>query len=860
MGVKNNKAARASARPLSATTTVAAAVAGILWGTGGVAWAQAVATAAQEQAPEAVGGQSLQEVVVTATAQGVKRLDASYNIVALSQQDIQMANPASAAEIYKLSPGVWPEASGGQTGVNIDVAGFPLGGGDSPYFTTMIQGSPLYGSSFLSFMDNSSLVRFDDTVERVEIVQGGPSALFGPGQPGATANFILRTGSEKSVGSVGMTYGFENMWRVDAFQSGKISDGWYGSIGGFYRDGQGVRDSQYPSDIGGQLTGTLKHDLDNGYLMFWARYLSDKNQWYADFPYAVQGGSIHIYPGFNQLNTTWAGKQLQNFLIPNPGCNCLQNDDISDGRGAQLSYFGSELRKSFDNGWSISNNFIFNGGYVNTQAAINNGNPTTASAFIAGLTLPPTLTAADVQAVFPGGQPVSPDQAAVELQVWRVQKKLTSVIDEFRVIKEIFTGNNLTLGLYAAHYTMNDNWSLSSNVLVTNTGNASPIILTATAGGNIYRVSSPQGIVNANGGYNILQNGRATNVAPYLSDSWRIGKWLLDAGVRAEHIDLTQETSNLHRVQMGSQFDLWNNSVSLPDGTFSPASANHTFPTYSGGVNYEFSDHMSAYFRANTGVRLPNFDDVRCNINTDATGKASNGCPAVVPLQTMRNYEVGFKIQNRWMFIDASAYDKEFEGIPYTPKNVEGVPIGPATIYGSSSKGGRVVATFSPFATSTTQALSSFLITVNGIYENAYYKDAQGCFLYQDIHGNNVCGGVNGNQLARLPKYQIRVTPSDTQTFNWGTLTEQVTYENIGKRYQDSSNLTPLPSYYTLAAGINARVGDKWEFRLLGSNLTNQIGLTEGNARFGGNTVQNNVGMGRSIVGREVNMTAKYFW
>ena len=142
MGVKNNKAVRASARPLSAATTVAAAVAGILWGAGGVAWAQAVATA-QEQAPEAVGGQSLQEVVVTATAQAVKRLDASYNIVALSQQDIQMANPASAAEIYKLSPGVWPEASGGQTGVNIDVAGFPLGGGDSPYFTTMIQGSPL---------------------------------------------------------------------------------------------------------------------------------------------------------------------------------------------------------------------------------------------------------------------------------------------------------------------------------------------------------------------------------------------------------------------------------------------------------------------------------------------------------------------------------------------------------------------------------------------------------------------------------------------------------------------------------------------------------------------------------------------
>src|SRR5690349_10737455 len=215
MRVKSNKALRASAgfagrsgNPqsvetdavlrrawprVSAANTVAAAVAGILY----AAMAAPTYAADQEQAPatgSAGAGESLQEVVVTASAQGVKKLDASYNIVSASQNDIAMANPASTAEIYKLSPGVWPEASGGQTGVNIDVAGFPLGGGDSPYFTTMVQGSPLYGAPALSFMDNSSLFRMDDTVERVEIVQGGTSALFGPAQPGATANFILRTG------------------------------------------------------------------------------------------------------------------------------------------------------------------------------------------------------------------------------------------------------------------------------------------------------------------------------------------------------------------------------------------------------------------------------------------------------------------------------------------------------------------------------------------------------------------------------------------------------------------------------------------------------------------------------------------
>src|SRR5258708_6446656 len=207
-------------------SALAVAVAGILYCAGS-------AYAADEQTTAAPPANSLDEIVVTASAQGVKKLDASYNIVSLSLDQIANANPGSAAEIFKQSPGIWPEASGGQTGANIDVAGFPNGGGDSPYFTTMINGSPLYGDASLSFLDSSSLVRMDDTVERIEIVQGGPSAIFSSGQVGASANFILRTGSDKTAGSLGITYGSEGSERVDAFYSGKIIDGWYGSVGGF---------------------------------------------------------------------------------------------------------------------------------------------------------------------------------------------------------------------------------------------------------------------------------------------------------------------------------------------------------------------------------------------------------------------------------------------------------------------------------------------------------------------------------------------------------------------------------------------------------------------------------------------------
>jgi outer membrane protein OmpA-like peptidoglycan-associated protein len=98
-----------------------ARVAAILSGTAGNVYAADQPAAAA--GTTAASGESLQEVVVTATATGVKKLDASYNIVSVSANDIAMTNPAAASDIYKLSPGVWPENSGGQTGVNIDVAG-----------------------------------------------------------------------------------------------------------------------------------------------------------------------------------------------------------------------------------------------------------------------------------------------------------------------------------------------------------------------------------------------------------------------------------------------------------------------------------------------------------------------------------------------------------------------------------------------------------------------------------------------------------------------------------------------------------------------------------------------------------------
>ena len=114
---------------------------------------QTAAPAARDQ-----GASSLETVVVTGTAiaGGVRKLEASYNIVTANEEEIRQSNPKSTADLLKISPGMWPESTGGQTGANIEIAGFP-GGGDAPYFTTLLMGSPVYGMPTLSFFETTTI-------------------------------------------------------------------------------------------------------------------------------------------------------------------------------------------------------------------------------------------------------------------------------------------------------------------------------------------------------------------------------------------------------------------------------------------------------------------------------------------------------------------------------------------------------------------------------------------------------------------------------------------------------------------------------------------------------------------------------
>lgn len=111
----------------------------------------------------------------------------------------------------------------------------------------------------------------------------------------------------------------------------------------------------------------------------------------------------------------------------------------------------------------------------------------------------------------------------------------------------------------------------------------------------------------------------------------------------------------------------------------------------------------------------------------------------------------------------------------------------------------------------------------------------------------------------RQPKRQFRITPSYYWMLPFGDLKVFATYSYIGERFADLANSQRLPAYDMLDIGANLHVGEHWEVTASGSNVTDTLGLTEGNVRVPG-AATGGVFMGRPIAGRQYQLSVAYRW
>lgn len=247
---------------------VALAISSVL----GTSLAQQAAAQEQEQQQD----KDFEQIIVTGTPAGaaVRKVDASFAVTNLSAQAMKKLAPKSTADLFKAVPGVWAESSGGVSGANVFVRGFP-GTGDAPFLTVQMEGAPLFQPPTLSFLENSTLFRIDETVSFMEALRGGPNPVISNGQPGLTTNFLLKEGGDYTEGTFKYTTSDYDLQRVDAVVSGALADDLYYMVGGYVSSSPGIRDAGFNSEKGHQFTVNITKVLDNGKMNFYTRVTDD---------------------------------------------------------------------------------------------------------------------------------------------------------------------------------------------------------------------------------------------------------------------------------------------------------------------------------------------------------------------------------------------------------------------------------------------------------------------------------------------------------------------------------------------------------------------------------------------------------
>jgi len=779
-------------------------------------------TAPPAPAPAEATSDMPQDIVVTGTAnrEGLRKLDASYSISTASAEQIREVQPTSTADLLKIVPGVWVESSGGNAGANVFIRGFPSTG-DAPFLTLEMNGSPIIAPSSLSFLEDSSIFRLDDTVERLEVLRGGPSPIFANGQPGATTNFILKEGSQDPHLSMRMTYGTEGTYRGDFVAQGPIDPNTTYMVGGFYRYSDGFRKTGFAGDLGGQITGSVTHKFDAGKLTVYGRYLDDKNAFYTPMPLIETGGKFTTFPGFDARTDTLVGKEIEHTLIEtgpsiNGGPTQKKAVDLSRGRGSNVYTFGSNFSYDFGSGFGIQNNVNFTKGTSTTFALFTGSNPQTVAQYLASAGGAGRVTYAD------SGQTLAAGQETIQAGIWSVEKHIESFTDELKLSKELFQGNTLTLGGYYAHVKDHDIWNLGNNILLALEPNARVLNATLTNGTILTR----NGFTSANS-YDVNARYTSSNVAGYLSDEWKIGQLRLDGGVRVERVTLHDTFENSSSGDLDNNpLTAYNNGATYLNGTYTTVRYAKTQVSWTAGVDYAFTGSLNGFARANKGALLPQFDDLRGNATAIQNIKP----------QTADQYEVGLKTSTHYYDLYLTGFYNRFHNLIFQDiRVVNGVEQNVVLFGGSRAYGLEFEGAVRP--------IDGVQIAVRGVVQDGKFKDF---------------GANTGNNVNRQPKFQIAATPSYTFRSDWGQARLFGTFTHIGNRFADIENQQQLGSYNTLDLGASLDLNARFSLQATVDNVTNTLALTEGNVRTVGSANTDGYFLGRPIFGRHATITAAY--
>ncbi|MGN6377264.1 MAG: TonB-dependent receptor [Sphingomonas sp.] len=798
-----------------------------------IAFAGAVPAFAQDSAPtdqgvqsQSAGGAEAQpaqgghydDIVVTARAGTGERTKAetSYSITEIDEKQLRLQAPTSVTEALKSVPGFWVEASGGEASGNIRARGVPVDGFGS--IQLLEDGMPVQDDPALGYLNADQAFRFDETIDRIEVVRGGPSSIFYSNAPAGAVNFIPRKVGDHAEGLVKMTLGADSQYRTDFWVGAPIGGGWKLATGGFYRSEGGVRDPGFTGNDGGQLRATLSHDWDRAHFSLDVKRMDDKVIFYTGIPMTYNAdGDIVAVPGFSGHYGTIAGPETERIkMIEGDGSTYTFDNTL----GTQVKR--TQITGKFDfepaGGWRITNASRYtdtftqrNGVYPN---AVESGSDfLTAQAGL--LAQAPGASALQLRYTTTPGQVFdTANQNGNGDVIIGGLRGLTLPVKEFmsdtRVAHRFDMGStthDITLGYYFAHIS-EDFSRYSSTALLDVEDNARLLDLVAVDDtGKVVKTFSDNGIYKY--GYEWEDaHGEQTTNALYPSDEWQITpKLRVDGGVRWETMRARGTVALKHPVDLDPNNPA-TSSIYTGTGVYAHYDDTFSHATWSIGANYQFTPRSGVFARYTSAARLPGL----ANYVTNA-GATPN-------VQTMDLGEIGFKYSSNLFDFYATGFWTKYHDVGFTNYTFD-----PNTGASTSRPAYANTQTFGVELEGTIRPVRWFDLSGTATIEDPRYQG----LTYTDSSGK--VQDYDGNRLIRVPTTSLRLVPG----FNLfdGRFRLQASWEYEGARYVDTANSVKLPAYATVNLSMRAALTDHLTLYGYVDNLNNSLGLTEGNPRAG---------------------------
>ncbi|MDB6008755.1 MAG: TonB-dependent receptor [Gammaproteobacteria bacterium] len=802
------------------------------------------------------GDEVLSTVVVTGTTSKRTLLDSSVAITSISNEDLQQKAPRSTADVLTLIPGIFVESTAGPVSNNYSVRGLP-GGGQA--FVRLIEDgmAPIYGG-----LNDDEVFQNDLSIDHVESLQGGSSGILTPNAAGASINFISRKLNFEQAGGLaqvmGTTYGER---RADVWFSAPIAENFAFAASAYYDSNPGTRDSAFRYDTW-HIKLQLEKRFDNGAsVRFTYKRWDEHDPYYADQPYAYNNGKITSVPGLDSQFGNIVGRDFAYITVPDSCVNeCFRTFSAAQGIHAPGSLYRVDINAPINDSVSVfararytQTDWDFNGVFAGSGTG-NGGLASAVTYLTPGTNSPISSLLTAGQAAFPGttqfgirnvatGQ-VTPAANAAALNALNGNGLLQQTVLNQQLLKQRDWGsdfgvkwdmdggawtNSLTVGgmVYSVHQS-NDQSGVAPVINdVSNQSNIYDVVAMNGAGGVLGTLTN-NGLVSYGDWGAGISYYNQNSQSVYINNEFTWNKKLhFDFGVRYEHESETAAAGNSSSLAIPPGIQGVNQTnPNAFNGTFNYSSGSENPVNWTAGLNYTLSPNLSAYARYEKGYQTQGLNPHPTGIVLYEAGVTFADYGLVGTLR-------GFRTQ----------FDNQTWGGGVDPANPN-LNLG---FFGNSDGNGvDLDATYRP----EFEPLHAFSLHAQATYQDPTFSNVStgATNIVNTIVAQEADAFYNGKTPGRTPNLMYTLTPAYDLPGHYGQV--YLNYQHIGRIFADNGNQVALPGYGVLSVGAICNITRNLALNVSVVNVTNVLGLTEGNPRQGfTQQIVNGYFYGRGIVG-----------